>query len=132
MTTSSFIVNDVKELRVMQRVFREAKFCKLADDDEISDSPIVGDLFRRLLDVLISKEVELGGERAQEKWTRWLTMDNPSRDEWVAVKERALRNDKWASWTREEKVGYLHLLLSPFVVSADLINRIVDEERIGK
>jgi len=51
----------------MQRVFREAKFCKLADDDEVSSSPLVNELFGRLLDALISKEVEQEGERARKQ-----------------------------------------------------------------
>ena len=57
MTTNSFVVNDIVELRVMQRVFREAKFCALADDDEISDSPIVNELFKRLLVLMPSTTV---------------------------------------------------------------------------
>ena len=67
MTTNSFVVSDLKELLVMQRVFREAKFCKLADDDEVSSSPLVNELFGRLLDALISKEVEQEGERARKQ-----------------------------------------------------------------
>ena len=126
MTTNSFVVNDIVELRVMQRVFREAKFCALADDDEISDSPIVNELFKRLLDALINKCVELDGLEERERWHRWLTMDDPARDEWGAVRDRALRHDKWALWTREEKVDYLRLLCCPFVARDDLISRIVD------
>jgi hypothetical protein len=130
MTTNSFVVSDLKELRVMQRVFREAKFCKLADDDEVSSSPIVGELFARLLDALISTQVAQEGERARDKWTKWLTMDDPSRDEWATVRERALCNEKWSSWTRDEKISHTRLLFYPFRVSDDLVNRFVDEQPI--
>jgi len=59
-------------------------------------------------------------------------MDDPSRDEWIAVRDRALRNDKWASWTEEEKMSYVRLLFSPFVVTDDLVSRIVNDHGAAK
>jgi hypothetical protein len=116
MAIKSFEVSDVYELRVMQRIFREAKFCTVADDDEISDSPIVASLFSRLMAALIEAEVAVGGENVRQSWDRWLIMDNPLRQEWTSARKRAQENQMWHTMTEPEKLAYIELLFSPFML----------------
>jgi len=117
MISKQFIVDELSELRAMQRVFREAKFCIEADDDEISESPVVASLFRRLMVSLIEAEVITSGESARKSWEAWLSMDDPNRDEWSAALRRARKQSKWEGLTLDEKRAYAKLLLSPFLLS---------------
>jgi hypothetical protein len=126
MKTKSFVVSEFRELLVMQRVFREAKFCTEADDDEISDSPIVAELFNRLMEALVEAEVELDGEIGREKWKAWLAIDG-SRDEWSAALRRARSNVSWPKWTNEKKSEYVKILLSPFVLSEATRKQFISE-----
>lgn len=127
MQTKEFAVNDYLELRVMQRIFREAKFCREADDDEIATSPIVADLFERLLDALISTQVERDGEVARVKWENWLSMEDASRDEWGAAFRRAVRYESWDKLTSSEKIKYVEVLFRPFLLKDDLVFRFIAE-----
>lgn len=127
MTIKPFEVVDIQELRVMQRIFREAKFCIVADDDEISDSPIVAKLFSRLMTALIEAEVEIDGERARQSWEKWLLMDNPLRSEWSAALLRAQKNIAWHKMNEFEQIEYVKILFSPFVLSVDAIRQFIAE-----
>lgn len=114
---------------MLQRVFREAKFCKLADDDEVSESPLVAELFGRLMTALIEAQVESEGEIARLKWEKWLEMEDSSRDEWLAVRDRAQRNPLWPNWTEGEKRVYVKTLFSPFVLDDKTLETFVSEVR---
>jgi hypothetical protein len=126
MTTKSFVVNGYRDLQVLQRVFREAKFCNEANDDEVSASPIVADLYLRLVDVLIEADVAEFGEHVRVNWANWLQMD-PSRDEWNSAMRRACSEEKWLAWTFEERLSHTRLLLSPFVISSELELQFINE-----
>jgi len=122
MTTNSFVVDDIVELRVMHRVFREAKFCTEADDLEISDSPIVARMFARLIATLMAQEVALEGEVARQSWMRWLAIDE-SRDEWAAAIRRARVEKQWLTFSNTDRTNYVRVLLSPFTASPDTIEK---------
>jgi hypothetical protein len=107
----------------MQRVFRAAKFCTKTDDKDIAPSPIVAQLFGRLMDALITVQAERDGNEARERWNRWLTMADTRRDEWRAAVWRAKREKEWADWTDERRKDYAKLLLHPFVVSQSMLDR---------
>lgn len=124
MTSKPFMVADLNELLALHRVFREAKFCTEPDDIEVSNSPIVARLFRQLLDAVVAAEVERDGESAREKWEQWLALDE-SRDEWIAGVERAKRENAWAGFSEEERRAYVTLLMSPFVLGEDVMDRFI-------
>lgn len=122
MITNSFVVDDIVELRVMHRVFREAKFCTEADDLEISDSPIVARMFERLIATLLAQEVALEGEVARQSWMRWLAIDE-SRDEWAAAIRRARVEKQWPTFSNADRTNYVRVLLSPFTASSETIEK---------
>lgn len=124
MTTNSFVVDDIVELRVLQRVFREAKFCTEADDLEISDSPIAARMFERLIATLMAQAVVLDGERARLSWMRWLAIDE-SRDEWVASIRRATLEKEWLTFSSADRTEYVRILLSPFSTPPETIEKFV-------
>jgi hypothetical protein len=125
MTTKPFVVSEFRELRAMQRVFREAKFCTEEDDEEISDSPIVAAMFSRLMEAVIDAEVELDGESARTGWTNWLMMTDTSRDEWSAAIRRAQRKVAWQQWSDEKRKEYVKILFAPFVLSNEMTSRFI-------
>jgi hypothetical protein len=126
MSAKPFTVSDLHELRVMQRVFREAKFCVESDDDEISSSPVVAKLFTQLIDALISTQVEVEGEGARERWTKWLDMSDMSRSEWTAALNRAKNDIHWPNRSDEERMEYSKILLSPFVLSEERLRDFIE------
>lgn len=120
--SNSFVVDDLSELLALQRVFREAKFCTEADDVEVSDSPVVAKLFERLIKTLVAQEVERDGEDARQRWVQWLAIDE-SRDEWNAALRRAKADTRWAKFSPDERIEFAKLLLSPFTLSPEVIDR---------
>lgn len=122
--SKTFVVNDLAELLALQRVFREAKFCIEPDDVEVADSPVVARMFERLIEVLVANDVERGGEDARLRWAQWLAIDE-SRDEWAAAIRRASADARWATFSADERTEYVSLLLSPFTLTPELINRFV-------
>lgn len=108
----------------MQRVFREAKFCFVPSDDEISHSPIVAELFCRLMESLISVEVAKKGAVARERWEEWLAIDE-SREEWNVAISRAREVDDWALWSDAKRREYIKNLLSPFTFTEDVLHRFI-------
>ena len=122
--SNAFVVDSLGELLALQRVFREAKFCTEPDDVEVSDSPVVAKLFERLVATLVAQEVERDGEVARQRWAQWLAIDE-SRDEWNAAIRRARTDARWATFSIDERVEYVRLLLSPFTLSPEVVDRFV-------
>lgn len=118
------MVDGLAELLALQRVFREAKFCIEPDDVEVADSPVVARMFERLIDVLVANDVERGGEDARLRWAQWLAIDE-SRDEWAAAIRRVRADARWTTFSADERTEYVSLLLSPFTLTPELINRFV-------
>jgi hypothetical protein len=129
--SKAFIVDDLGEMLALQRVFREAKFCAEPDDVEVSDSPVVARLFERLIATLVANEVERGGEDAKLRWTQWLAIDE-SRDEWAAAIRRANADVRWATFSSNERIEYVRLLLSPFVLSPSVVDRFISTVKRAK
>ena len=134
MTNNVFIVDNLKDLRVLQRIFREAKFSKDADDLEISPSPLVASLFQKLMDALIAEDILQNGQDAGTRWHEWLEI-NDSRDEWEAALNRAKNSPYWYTFTEAERIDFVITIFSPFIISSDLIQRfifLVNEQFIKK
>ncbi len=119
-----FIVDNLTELRALQRVFREAKFCTEPDDKDIAGSPIVAQLFERLMEVLIEQQVTREGDEARRRWNAWLQIDD-SRDEWFAAIRRAKADVRWDRFTESERANYVKILLSPFVLSREMYEKFI-------
>ncbi len=119
-----FVVENLSELFALQRVFREAKFCVEPDDVEVADSPVVAKLFQRLIATLVAHEIERDGEGARQRWAEWLAIDE-SLDEWGASIRRARTNTLWDTFSVDERKEYVKLLLSPFTLTPDGVDRFI-------
>ena len=130
--SNSFVVESLVELRVLQRVFREAKFCTEPDDDEISESPIVANLYEKLINILMLRDIEATGDVARQKWMSWLSIDQ-DRDEWSAGLKRAKLCSCWMKFSEEERLNYVKTLMSPFILSEfNLKKFIADVDQLRK
>ncbi len=124
MTSNLYSIESPIELRALMRVFREAKFCLVPDDTEVSESPIVARMFKNVIENLIEIESSGGNIAAKERWERWLTIDE-NRDEWTAATNRAITSINWPTMTLSDRENYVAILLSPFNVSNELVSKFV-------
>lgn len=127
MASKSFLVSDLNELYALHRVFREAKFCTEPDDVEVSPSPIVAKLFKRVMEAIIAASEEAEGERARESWARWIDMDDEARDEWKAALLRAKRESGWHKFSDDKRREYATLLFAPFKLTSEKMNRFISQ-----
>ncbi len=119
MISNDFIVSDYYELLALHRALLEAKFCDEPNDFDVSASPIIASLHKKLLQSLIKLEVEQKGSSAQDSWNNWLAID-PERREWNVGLQRARDERLWCEWSKEDKKKYILDLLSPFHVDNEL------------
>lgn len=77
-----------------------------------------------MVTTLIAEEVARDGEGARKRWEQWLAIDE-SRDEWEAAIRRAKKDPRWATFSDDERIEYVRLLLSPFSMSSALVDRFV-------
>jgi len=120
MIPNDFVVNDYYELLALHRVFIEAKFCDGPNDLDVSASPIVAALHKKLLFSLIEMDVEKKGETHRNDWKEWLDID-PSRREWAVAIKRAQNERLWDDWSIADRITYILDLLSPFNITDELV-----------
>ena len=97
-------------------MFREAKFCTVPDDEEVSISPLVAQLYERLIQAIIESDVVADGAEARNRWASWLEMD-PGRDEWGAALVRAQREPSWDELDAAGRREFVETLFRPFKLS---------------
>ncbi len=131
MTSNVFQVDDYYELLALHRALLEAKFCDEPNDLDVSASPLVATLHRKLLKSLIKIEVDKKGLSAQNDWDDWLTL-RADRREWIVGLKRVKNLDIWDEWSNETKKKYVLNLLSPFYVSDELVNTFLVEVKKSK
>lgn len=126
MTSSKFIIGEYYELLALHRALLEAKFCEEPNDLDVSASPIVAMLHKKLLRSLISIEIERKGKTAQDNWDDWLEI-GPKRREWKVGLQRARNERLWREWGYKDKQKYIFDLLSPFKVDDNLVGRFISQ-----
>ena len=132
--THCLIVEDYHELLVLHRALMEAKFHPEPVHEELSGSPYLAAISRRLLDVLSKVDGDREGEAASERWRSWREVDSRL-TEWKVAVRKAADASIWASWTVQQRAEFAELLLSPFDTSSETVARFlteVDEVRRGR
>lgn len=122
----SFQIENYYELRVAHKMMMEARFCPDPIDLEVPVSPVAAGLHDRIIQRLISLEIEKNGESAQKEWDEWLQISSSHR-EWEVSVERAKLDERWLGWNEMEQRFFAMTLLSPFEVSEELIAKFVSE-----
>lgn len=118
---NGFFVNDLFELRVMQRIFREAKFNFDPDDTELQTAPVVVALFERLIESLIAASVAKDGEQERAGWMQWLEVDSTRNEFWASVRF-AQMSAEWNSADSTKRRELALAILGPFKVSEGVLH----------
>ncbi|MDA4848904.1 hypothetical protein [Hoeflea poritis] len=128
MTSKSFTVSDYHELLALHRALLEAKFCDEPNDLDISASPIISEMHKKLVKLL--QEIEAGKNKDQvnHAWDEWLSIDQ-SRREWQVALTRARSERSWADWNEAQKKKYVYDLLSPFILDEEAAKKFIDSVR---
>jgi hypothetical protein len=124
--TSLFNVSDYYELLALHRAIMEAKFCDGPNDFDVSASPLVANMSRRVVAALVDQDREKKGDEAEEQWSIWLRID-PARREWQVSVNRAIAERRWNEWSLVERTTYVKDLLAPFEVDDTLMRHFLDE-----
>jgi len=124
MTSNDFFVNDYFELMALHRALLEAKFCDEPNDLDVSASPIVAELHKRLIRSIVDAEIDRKGSLAKDEWDDWLKIDT-TRREWEVGLQRARRERLWDEWSIQEKKKYVYDLLSPFKLNEELVDNFI-------
>lgn len=129
MTQEGFKLENYYELLVTHKMMMEARFCVDPIDLDVPISPVAAGLHDRIIQKLIEIETKRTGESAKLKWDNWLEI-SPSYREWEVSLERAKRDSRWLDWNDMEQRFFTMTLLSPFVVSEELIAQFVGDVQI--
>ncbi|MEM7281669.1 MAG: hypothetical protein AAF438_08580 [Pseudomonadota bacterium] len=124
MTSKKIELSDYYELLALHRALLESKFCPVPNDLDVSGSPIIATLHKKVVSLLIDVEASRRGEEAKLKWKKWLQIDSERR-EWKAGLERARSQHSWDSWSNAEKKRFSYNLLSPFEVDEKLLRKFI-------
>lgn len=116
-------VRDSSELSLLLRALLEAKFARLANDWELSGSPIVADLARRAERACSESDSHTG---ITEAW-RQLT---PKHSYWPVALARALeQRDLLEGASESEQESHVEVLLAPFRTDASTVAAFLSEVR---
>ena len=111
-----FDVHNEQELQVLHRALMEAKFAERPSDTAIPGSPYLADMANRV----VAKLSEL-----DPSWTEWRKARG--HEEMLAIVKRHIEEcRRWTEWTKEEKVCYVNILLSPLVADEQLLEVLVN------
>jgi len=118
------------DLLALHRGLLEARFCVVANDLDVSGSPILSEIHRRLVQIL--RELEVKEKGTDASWEKWLEIDS-TRREWGVALTRASTSSIWGKLPHEEKLLFVDDLLAPFIVDVGMKEAFVSEaERLRK
>lgn len=123
-------VNEYYELLALHRALMEAKFVDVARSPEVSGSPFVARLARRVVQSLMELEEGRKGALGQHEWTRWLQMDS-NRREWQVALNRTREYSDWSYLSHDERLTIAGDLLAPFEVTEEQLLEFVTESLEG-
>jgi hypothetical protein len=117
------------ELDAIQRVFREAKFCLVADDDEVSPSPRVAVLYEELITALVETDCKENGEQQRTRWQSWLLLSE-ERDEWRIALQRIKAHSEWRTYGQPQRSVYARTVLSPFQLNDEVLMQFISQANL--
>jgi hypothetical protein len=122
MISDQVVINGKYELLALHRGLMEARFCDVANDLDVSPSPILARIHRDIVAALMSIDLEKKGNASS--WENWLKIDEDRR-EWRIAIRRARELSRWRELSLTEREGYARELLSPFNITPWLIRKFV-------
>jgi hypothetical protein len=126
----TFTVTEHHRLLVLYKAIMTVKFSNQAlEDPVLAASPFLADMAREVVDTLASIEELEGKPKAREKWSLKIVVGGGT---WKIAVRNAIDflevgHISWASWSQEKKQELARIFLSPFVVSADIVDAFIKE-----
>lgn len=124
MTSNSFTIEGRYELLALHRALMEARYCDIANDLDVSVSPILARMHRDVVAAIIKAESDEGLEVAA--WFKWLEM-RVERREWAVSLGRARDSSRWGKLHGDERREFVRDLLSPFLLTPELVDLFIQE-----
>lgn len=117
-------------LLALHRGLLEARFCMIANDPDVSSSPILSEIHRRVVEKI--RKLEVNEKGSDSRWEKWLAID-PTRREWNVALKRASTSSIWSKLLHDERLRLIDDLLAPFHVDVDMKEEFALEvERLRK
>jgi hypothetical protein len=114
----AFEVNSYFELLVLQKVLFEAKFAKVPEVDELLASPLVGDMWLRVIRELQHIQPKNGIPDAAVGWENWLREKiKVGGREWSIALNRTKKDFLTPGWDLEKKKQFATEIFRPFILS---------------
>jgi hypothetical protein len=121
--TTSLEITEYYELVALYRALRVVKFAPQPIVPELTGSPYLADISRRIVDTLSKMEVERG---KPERSSDWQIEIDPNGEIWqIAVRNAATTPDFWSKQTHEKKIELARIHLSPFALTDALLEDFV-------
>lgn len=130
MTSKPISLIDRYDLLALHRGLMEARFCEIANDPDVSGSPILARIHRDTVAAIIESEKIIGLDVS--RWWNWLLISEDRR-EWAVAVQRASMSSRWGSLDDPSKRELAHDLLAPFTVNEELLDiflATVEKQRI--
>ncbi len=123
MNKEQFILKDYYDMLNLHKALLEAKFHENPDNLYVAGSPIIANIYNRLLDTIQEYEIE---KKGKENWSEWRRIQNQK-----FYKDRAIRNiiecEKWRTFDNKKKMEIIYNYLSPFTFTEDELQEIMNE-----
>ena len=119
MGTYNLEIKNYYALVSLHKSLLEAKFNLSPDNEDISGSPLVAELYTEVTDLLLNSEKRL-------EWEKWLQLKNRPDYRKRAVL-RMKKCNRWANVTLETKREIARIYLSPFKFSETELDEVIKE-----
>jgi hypothetical protein len=126
MATRGVQILEFDELHALHRALVEARFSEHVTDTALCGSPFVASVANRVFAALIEAEREAGNADRARQWELWRQV-TPDRREWIVSLSRITPDGLRRRWSIDQKKEFVELLLSPFTLTDDLLERFVAE-----
>lgn len=120
------IISDYNILLTLHKAIIEAKFSENPIHMELPGSHLLAQVSNQIVEILIKKEIESGGYSAIN-WKRWREIDEHRREWDIAMKYIVSHGQVWRTWERDRKEEFVRVLLSPYIISSELLDRFIIE-----
>ena len=104
---TSFSTESIHELNALHRVIIEAKFSEYPNDRDISASPLVCEMYRRIFE-----ELKTDGK----DWDAWLEGQRDRFQRIVTQNVGRIQDWEWNKWSDDQKFRFIEDSLFPLTV----------------
>lgn len=110
-------------LAVLQRALAEVRYSIPARDPALIGSPLLADIHAQVVNALRNADGPAGEALRGSDWIQF--SEHQREREFIIAHVRAL--DAWPSWSPEQRLEYLRILVTPFLISDEELSTLLSE-----